>query len=134
MSQGALERCPYCQKRISDNRLKDEFELQSYFIKRIEKFVRSKGRRIIGWDEILEGGLAPDATVMNWRDMSEGVKAAQQGHDVVMAPNAYLYFDYIQGNRAWEPLAIGWGFNPTERVYSFNPTPEELTASSKNAL
>ena len=126
--------CPYCQKRISDNRLKDEFELQSYFIKRIEKFVRSKGRRIIGWDEILEGGLAPDATVMNWRDMSEGVKAAQQGHDVVMAQNAYLYFDYIQGNRAWEPLAIGWGFNPTERVYSFNPTPEELTAEQQKRI
>lgn len=128
------KKCSYCQQRIKDNHLKDEFELQSYFIKRIEKFVKSKGRRIIGWDEILEGGLAPDATVMNWRDISEGIKAAQQFHDVIMAPNEYLYFDYIQGNRALEPLAIGWGFNPTERVYSFNPTPEELTPEQQKHI
>lgn len=128
------KKCHYCQQRIKDNNLKDEFELQSYFIKRIEKFVKSKGRKIIGWDEILEGGLAPDATVMNWRDISEGIKAAQQSHDVIMAPNSFVYFDYVQGNRALEPLAIGWGFNPTERVYSFNPTPAELTSEQKKHI
>jgi len=128
------KKCHYCQQRIKDNSLKDEFELQSYFIKRIEKFVKSKGRKIIGWDEILEGGLAPDATVMNWRDISEGIKAAQQSHDVIMAPNSFVYFDYIQGNRTLEPLAIGWGFNPTERVYSFNPTPAELTPEQQKHI
>lgn len=128
------KKCHYCQQRIKDNNLKDEFELQSYFIKRIEKFVKSKGRKIIGWDEILEGGLAPDATVMNWRDISEGIKAAQQSHDVIMAPNSFVYFDYIQGNRTLEPLAIGWGFNPTERVYSFNPTPAELTPEQQKHI
>ena len=128
------QKCSYCQQRIKDNHLKDEFELQSYFVKRIEKFVKSKGRRIIGWDEILEGGLAPDATVMNWRDISEGIKAAQQSHDVIMAPNEYIYFDYIQGNRDQEPLTIGWGFNPTERVYSFDPTPAELTPEQQKHI
>lgn len=126
--------CSYCQQRIKDNCLKDEYELQSYFIKRIEKFVKSKGRKIIGWDEILEGGLAPDATVMNWRDLSEGIKAAQQHHQVIMAPSSHIYFDYIQGNRELEPLAIGWGFNPTERVYNFNPTPEELTPDEQKYI
>ena len=126
--------CPYCQKRIKDNKLKDEFELQSYFIKRIERFVKSKGRKIIGWDEILEGGLAPDATVMNWRDIKEGIKAAQQHHDVIMAPNSHVYFDYIQGKRELEPLAIAWGFNPTERVYAFNPTPNGLTLEQQKHI
>ena len=120
------KKCAYCQKRIKEEGLKDEFELQSYFVKRIEKFVNEKGREIIGWDEILEGGLAPRATVMNWRDTSEGIKAARQHHDVIMAPNAFLYFDYIQGDRAQEPLAIGWGYNPTERVYVYEPVPEQL--------
>lgn len=128
------EKCQYCQKRIKDNHLKDEFELQSYFVKRIEAFVKSKGRKIIGWDEILEGGLAPDATVMNWRDISEGVKAAQQLHDVIMAPNEFIYFDYIQGNRQAEPLTIGWGFNPTERVYAFDPTPAGLTPEEQKHI
>lgn len=126
--------CPYCQQRIADNGLKDEFELQSYFIKRIEKFVTSRGRRIIGWDEILEGGLAPDATVMNWRDISEGIKAAQQYHDVIMAPTEYVYFDYLQGPRHAEPLAIGWGFNPTERVYAYDPTPAGLTLEQQKHI
>ena len=115
-------------------KLKDEFELQSYFIKRMEHFVKSKGRRIIGWDEILEGGLAPDATVMNWRDIEEGIKAARQHHDVIMAPNSHVYFDYIQGNRELEPLAIAWGFNPTERVYAFNPTPDGLTPEQQKHI
>ncbi len=126
--------CPYCQRRIVDNHLKDEYELQSYFIKRIEKFVKSKGRRIIGWDEILEGGLAPDATVMNWRGINEGIKAVQQAHDVIMAPSEYVYFDYLQGPRDKEPLAIGWGFNPIERVYAYNPTPEGLTPEQQKHI
>lgn len=128
------EECPYCQQRIADNNLKDEFELQSYFIKRIEKFVNSKGRRIIGWDEILEGGLAPDAVVMSWRDISEGIKAAKLDHDVIMAPTSHLYFDYIQGNRALEPLTIGWGYNPSERVYSYDPTPSELSPEQRKRV
>lgn len=126
--------CKYCQKRIKANKLKDEFELQSYFVKRIEKFVNSNGRKIIGWDEILEGGLAPNATVMCWREVDEGIKAAQQGHDVVMSPNKHVYFDYIQGKRELEPLAIGWGYNPLSRVYAYNPTPAILTADQKERI
>lgn len=120
------KKCIYCQKRITDEGLKDEFELQSYFVKRIEKFVNEKGRKIIGWDEILEGGLAPGATVMNWRDTSEGIKAARQQHDVIMSPSQFIYFDYIQGDREQEPLTIGWGYNPTEKVYAYEPVPEQL--------
>lgn len=120
------EKCPYCQKRIREEGLKDEFELQSYFVKRIEEFVRAKGRRIIGWDEILEGGLASGATVMNWRDTAEGVKAARLRHDVIMAPSQFVYFDYLQGDRGQEPLTIGWGYNPLEKVYGYEPVPEQL--------
>lgn len=125
------KKCKYCQKRIKDNKLKNEGELQSYFIKRIEKFINRKGRKIIGWDEILEGGLAPNATVMCWREVGEGIKAAQQDHDVIMSPNQHVYFDYIQGKRELEPLAIGWGYNPIERVYAYDPTPKELTPAQK---
>lgn len=126
--------CKYCQKRIKDKKLKDEFELQSYFVKRIEKFVNSKGRKIIGWDEILEGGLAPNAAVMSWRNIDEGVKAARQRHDVVMAPQTHVYFDFLQGERRQEPLAIGWGYNPIERVYAFDPTPSSLTEEEKKHI
>jgi hexosaminidase len=126
--------CKYCQQRIKDQQLKDEFELQSYFVKRIEKFVNSKGRKIIGWDEILEGGLAPNAAVMSWRNVEEGIKAAQQRHDVVMAPQTHVYFDFIQGKREQEPLAIGWGYNPIERVYAFDPTPATLTEEEKKHI
>jgi hexosaminidase len=107
--------------------LADEHELQSYFIKRIETFLLDHGRRLIGWDEILEGGLAPQATVMSWRGMAGGIEAARQGHDVIMTPTSYVYFDYYQGDRAYEPLAIG-GFTPLQKVYEFEPVPEELTA------
>ena len=127
-------RCPLCQERIRKEGLRDEYELQSYFIKRIEKFINSKGRKIIGWDEILEGGLAQNATVMNWRDTTEGVKAVKQGHDVIMSPNAYLYFDYIQGDRKQEPLAIGWGFNPAERVYAYEPVPEGISPDAEKHI
>ncbi|WP_207234183.1 beta-N-acetylhexosaminidase [Pseudobacter ginsenosidimutans] len=126
--------CRYCQKRIKDQKLKDEFELQSYFVKRIEKFVNSKGRKIIGWDEILEGGLAPNAAVMSWRNIEEGIKAAKQRHDVVMAPQTHVYFDFIQGKRELEPLAIGWGYNPIEKVLAFDPTPAELKEEEKKHI
>jgi hexosaminidase len=119
--------CPKCQARIAAEGLKNEEELQSYFIRRIEKFLNSKGRKLIGWDEILEGGLAPMATVMSWRGMQGGMTAARESHDVVMSPTSYCYFDYYQGQPALEPLAIG-GNLPLSKVYSFEPTPSELTA------
>lgn len=128
------EKCKYCRQRIKENHLKDEQGLQSYFIRRIEKFVNSKGRRIIGWDEILEGGLAPNATVMSWRGISGGINAARQGHDVIMAPESHLYFDFIQGPRELEPLAIGVGYNPLPRVYSFDPTPAALTPGQQKHI
>jgi hexosaminidase len=119
------KKCPKCQKRIREEGLKDEQELQSYFIKRIESFLHAKGKKLIGWDEILEGGLAPDATVMSWRGMEGGILAARQGHDVVMTPTAYCYFDYYQADPAFQPEAIG-GFTTLKKVYSFEPTPPEL--------
>lgn len=119
--------CPKCQKRISDENLADEHELQSYLVQRIEKFLNSKGKEIIGWDEILEGGLAQNAAVMSWRGNSGGIEAAKQKHNVVMAPTTHCYFDYNQTNdNNNEPLTIG-GFIPLEKVYSFNPIPSELT-------
>jgi hexosaminidase len=120
------ERCAHCQDLIRKEGLKNEHELQSYFIKRIEKFVESKGRHIIGWDEILEGGLAPNATVMSWRGEQGGIEAAKQNHDVIMTPNTYLYLDYYQANPKTEPLAIG-GYVPLWKTYGFNPTPAALT-------
>jgi len=119
--------CPNCQKRIKDENLKDEHELQSYFIQRIEKFVNSKGRKIIGWDEILEGGLAPNAAVMSWRGTEGGIAAAKQNHFVVMSPGSHCYFDHYQGEPKNEPIAFG-GYTTVEKVYSFNPTPKELSA------
>ncbi len=116
----------YCQKLIEKEGLKDEHELQSYFIRRIEKFVNSKGKKIIGWDEILEGGLAPNATVMSWRGEKGGIEAAKQHHEVVMTPGNYCYFDHYQSLDKDEPLAIG-GYTPLEEVYSYNPVPKELT-------
>ena len=118
--------CKVCQKRIKDEGLKDEHELQSYFISRIEKYINSKGRQIIGWDEILEGGLAPNATVMSWRGIEGAIEAAKQHHDVVMTPSSHCYFDYYQSENENEPLSIG-GFLPLEKVYSFNPIPDELS-------
>lgn len=120
------EQCPKCQQRIKEEGLKDEHELQSYFIRRIENYLNSKGRQIIGWDEILEGGLAPNAAVMSWRGTEGGIDAAQQNHDVVMSPTSHCYFDYYQGDESMEPLAIG-GFLPLEKVYKFEPVPAELS-------
>ena len=113
------ERCAHCQALMKKEGLKDEHELQSHFIKKIEKFVESKGRHIIGWDEILEGGLAPNATVMSWRGEQGGIEAAKQNHDVIMAPNTYAYLDYYQANPKTEPLSIG-GYVPLWKTYSFN--------------
>lgn len=124
------EQCEVCQALIRSEGLADEHELQSYFIQRIEKYLNSKDREIIGWDEILEGGLAPNATVMSWRGIEGAVEAAKQHHDVIMTPTAYCYLDYYQYKEDKEnrdPLAIG-GYLPLEKVYSFEPIPEELTA------
>ncbi len=120
------QQCADCQAIIKRENLKDEHELQSYFIKRIEKFVNSKGRRIIGWDEILDGGLAPDATVMSWRGIRGGIAAAKSGHDVIMTPTSACYFDFYQSDPETEPTTIG-GFTPLSKVYSFEPIPTELT-------
>lgn len=115
------------QQKIKELGLKNEEELQSYFIKRMEKFINSKGRKLIGWDEILEGGLAPNATVMSWRGLEGGIAAAKAGHDVIMTPIQSLYFWTYQGNPKTEPLAAG-GYITLEKVYQFEPVPEELTS------
>jgi hexosaminidase len=115
----------FCQDLMKAQGLKDEHELQSYFIKRIDKFLTSKGRKLMGWDEILEGGLSPNATVMSWRGIQGGIDAARQKHDVVMTPSPFVYIDYYQSHPATEPLAIG-GFLTLEKVYSYEPTPTEL--------
>jgi len=120
------EKCSYCQKRIKTEGLKDVAELQSYFIRRIEKFLNSKGRELIGWDEILEGGLAPAATVMSWRGISGGIAAAKQGHDAIMTPGTHCYFDHYQGDPRVEPEAIG-GYTTVSKTYSYEPVPEELS-------
>ncbi len=118
--------CPDCQERIATEGLADEYELQSYFIRRMENFLLEHGRNIIGWDEILEGGLAPNATVMSWRGIEGGIEAARMGHNVIMTPVSHCYFDYYQADPETQPLAIG-GFTTLEKVYSYNPIPEELT-------
>lgn len=114
--------CPNCQKRITALGLKDEHELQSYFIKRIEKFLNANGRQIFGWDEILEGGLAPNAAVMSWRGESGGIHAAKLKHPVVMTPEGTVYFDYNQGYSPNEPLTVG-RLSTLEKIYNYNPTP-----------
>ena len=122
------KKCPLCQKRMKDEGLADEHELQSYFIQRIEKFLNSKGRTLIGWDEILEGGLAQNATVMSWRGEAGGVKAAQMKHDVVMTPVGYCYFDHYQSqDKDLEPKAFGGNIN-LSKVYNYEPVPKELNA------
>ncbi|MDG5798891.1 beta-N-acetylhexosaminidase [Marinilabiliaceae bacterium ANBcel2] len=119
------EECSKCQARIEEEGLKDEYELQSYFIQRMEKFLNSHGRQIIGWDEILEGGLAPGATVMSWRGEDGGIESAQMGHDVIMTPNSHLYFDHYQNDPDEEPMAICC-FSDLENVYSYHPVPDVL--------
>ncbi len=118
--------CPACQKRMKDHNLKDEHELQSWFVQRIEKYVNSKGRTMIGWDEILEGGLAPNAVVMSWRGEKGGIEAAKQKHQVIMTPGNPLYFDHTQSKNE-DSVTIG-GYNPIENVYAYDPIPKELSA------
>lgn len=120
------ENCELCQEIITREGLKDEHELQSWFIQQIEEYLNSKGKKMIGWDEILEGGLAPNATVMSWRGVEGAVEAAKQGHDVILTPTSHVYFDYYQSDDPDEPLAIG-GYLPLEKVYGFNPYPDGLT-------
>lgn len=120
------KRSPFCQQLIKEKGLKDEHGIQSYFIQRIEKYLNSKGRQIIGWDEILEGGLAPNATVMSWRGEEGGIAAAKQNHNVIMTPQAYCYFDHSQ-TRNEDSVTIG-GFLPLEKVYSYEPVPNQLNA------
>ena len=134
------EECPKCQAKIKelgikgDDKHTKEHYLQSYLTARIERFLNDNGRRIIGWDEILEGELAPNATVMSWQGMGGGIQAAQMGHDVIMTPNTYVYFDYYQtANTEDEPTAIG-GFLPLEKVYSFEPAPESLTPEQRGHI
>jgi hexosaminidase len=121
------------QSLIQREQLADEHALQSWFVQRIERFLNAHGRRLIGWDEILEGGLAPDATVMSWRGVKGGIAAAQQGHDVIMTPTSHSYFDYAQGDPALEPFSIG-GNVPLEKVYGFEPIPSELTPAQSHHI
>jgi hexosaminidase len=118
--------CAYCQELMAREGLANEEELQSWFIQRIERFLNSHGRQIIGWDEILEGGLAPNAAVMSWRGTQGGIEAAKEQHKVVMSPGSPCYFDHYQVQPTdQEPIAIG-GFNPLDRVYAYEPVPAEL--------
>ena len=120
--------CVKCRKRMDDEHLKSENELQSYFIKRIEKYLNSQGRQIIGWDEILEGGLSPGATVMSWTGETGGIEAAKQNHEVIMTPEKFVYLDYYQSLNPDEPLA-GGGYLPLKKIYDYEPLPMELDAA-----
>ena len=120
----AWKRSAFCQQLIKEKGLKDEHGLQSFFIQRMEKYINSKGRKIIGWDEILEGGLAPNATVMSWRGEQGGIDAAKQKHDVIMTPGNPVYFDHTQSLNE-DSITIG-GYNPIEKVYAYEPIPKEL--------
>lgn len=127
------KKCPKCQKRMADNKLKDEHELQSYFVQRMEKYINGKGKTMIGWDEILEGGLAPNAVVMSWRGEKGGIEAAKQKHDVIMTPTNFVYFDYSQSKQE-DSVTIG-SYVPVKKVYSYEPVPKELSADeSKHIL
>ncbi|MDQ7948462.1 MAG: family 20 glycosylhydrolase [Pedobacter sp.] len=125
---------PFCQQLIKDLNVGDEHGLQSYFIQRIEKYLNAKGRSIIGWDEILEGGLAPNATVMSWRGEKGGIEAAQQNHNVIMTPGSGgLYIDHRQSNSPDEPLSIG-GLAPYTKLYAYDPVPKVLTADQQKYI
>ena len=126
------KKCDHCQKLIKEKGLKNEKGLQSYFITRIEKYLNNKGRNIIGWDEILEGGLAPNATVMSWRGIKGAIKSAKQNHNVIMTPTSHCYFDYYQfkGKDKTQPIAYG-RYLPLKKVYHFNPIPNELTLEER---
>ena len=119
------EKCPLCQARMKKEGLKNTMELQSYFVQRIEKHVNKLGKKIIGWDEILEGGIAPSATIMSWRGEEGGIQAANAGHDVIMTPGAWLYLDKYQGAAEVEPVSIG-GYAPLKKTYEYNPIPADI--------
>jgi hexosaminidase len=123
----AWKRSSFCQALMKEKGIADEHALQSYFIQRVEKYVNSKGRKIIGWDEILEGGLAPNATVMSWQGEEGGITAARQHHDVVMTPQGTCYLNFYQSSDSRDSIAFG-GFLPLEAVYNYNPIPAALTA------
>ena len=125
--------CPKCQKRIKDEKLTDEAELQSWFIKKIEKYILSKNKKLVGWDEILEGGLAKSATVMSWRGMKGGIESAKAGHDVIMCPTSHCYFDYYQANPETSPEAFG-GYTTLKKVYSFDPVPLDLSKEDEKFI
>lgn len=131
--------CPKCKKRIDDLRLADTREhlvgeqLQSYFIRRVEKIINNKGKKIIGWDEIQEGGIAPNATIMSWRGVEGGIYAANEGHDVIMTPEAYVYLDYYQSTQSAEPYTFGW-LTDLKKVYSFDPIPVGLSQDKYNYI
>ena len=122
--------CEKCKKVMAENGLSDAHELQSYFIQQIDDYLTAKGKKIIGWDEILEGGLSTNAAVMSWRGEEGGIEAANQKHNVVMSPTTYCYFDYYQSGSASEPLAIG-GFLPLEKVYNYSIIPNEMSSEAK---
>jgi hexosaminidase len=122
----------FCQQLIKDSGLKDEEGLQSYFIRKIERYLNSKGHSIIGWDEILEGGVAPNATIMSWRGEKGGIEAAQQHHQVIMTPTTYVYFDYSQTKHN-DSLVIG-GYLPVETVYKYEPLPSQLSADEQKYI
>jgi hexosaminidase len=127
------KKCELCQTRIKEEGLKDEYELQSYFIKRIEKYLNSKGRNIIGWSEILEGGLAQNATVMAWLGENGAIHAAELGNKAILTPTSHCYFDYRQSKSAQEPITIG-GYVPLQKVYNYNPMPAKLTADQQKYI
>ena len=129
----AWKKSVFCQDLIKKNKLVDEHGLQSYFITRMEKYINSKGKQIIGWDEILEGGLAPNATVMSWRGTEGGLAAARQNHEVIMTPGTHCYFDHYQSEGSDEPIAIG-GYTSVEKVYHWEPIPEELDVSKRKYI
>ena len=122
--KSAWKKCPKCQALMTEKGMKSVDEFQSYMIHRAEEFLNSKDRRLIGWDEILEGGLAPEATVMSWRGEDGGIKAARMGHDVVMTPGNYMYLDFYQADPKTQPYAIG-GYTPIKKVYSYDPVPAD---------
>ncbi|GAB3905683.1 family 20 glycosylhydrolase [Larkinella knui] len=134
----AWKKSPYCQTLIRKLKLQNENQLQSYFTARIDKWVTSKGWKIIGWDEILDGNspairVSPGATVMSWRGIGKGIQAARQNHDVIMTPGDFMYLDHYQADRSQEPLAFG-RFTPLEKTYSYDPTPEDLPASGQKHI
>lgn len=132
-SKESWKTCPKCKKRMEEEGLENVDELQSYLIKRINEYVKSKGRKIIGWDEILEGGLAEGATVMSWRGEEGGINAANTGHDVIMTPGSPMYFDSYQSNPMDQPEAIG-GFTPLSKVYDYEPIPGEIADNNRKHI